>query len=321
MASPQNPPYAKRFLDVPDQVAQLQQRGLGITDQKTAESCLRRIGYYRLSAYWYPFRVLTNARPPVRSDQFLPGSRLEDAVALYVFDKKLKMLVMDALERVEVAVRVELSLCLGRKGAFAYLDPTQLHPDFSTRFTHSGPPSYITWVNKMSQPFSRSKEDFVQHFKSKYELPMPIWIACELWDFGMMSTLYSGLKAPDKQAIAVNFKIANGALLESWLRALNSVRNIVAHHARLWNRVLVDYPTLPRRGVIPSFDVLLALPNVEKRIYAILCVLAHLLNEINPNSNWKHRVVALANSFPTMPHAKLNDMGFPSLWQTHSFWI
>ena len=326
MASSQNLPYTKPFLELSDQVAQLQHRGLGVTDLKAAESCLRRIGYYRLSPYWYPFRVLTNAHPPVRIDQFLPDSRLEDAVALYVFDKKLRMLVMDALERVEVAVRVEISLCLGRRGAFAYLDPAELHPDFS-RWPQSGPPAYINWVNKMSQLVSRSKkEEFVVHFKDNYQPPLPVWMACELWDFGAMRELYGGLKSQDKQTIAVALNVDNGKLLESWLHSLNFVRNIVAHHGRLWNRPLVISPSLPPRGSMPAFDVLRPDPNStlrlnsDKRIYAILCILAHFIKVINPNSGWKNRVVALATSFPAMPHAKLSDMGFPANWQTHSFW-
>ena len=225
---------------------------------------------------------------------------------------------MDALESVEVAMRVELSLCLGRKGAFAYLNPAELDSDFS-RWPKSGSPEYISWVSKMSQMVGRSKEEFVSHFKDKYELPMPIWEACELWDFGMMSRLYSGLKAPDKQTIATRLEVANGGLLESWLRALNVVRNIVAHHARLWNRLLGVSPTLPRRGLMPPFDVLPR--HTNKRIYSILCILAHFLKVINPNSGWRARVVALVDKFPPMPHARLSDMGFPADWKTHPFWI
>lgn len=316
--------YSKPFLELPDQVALLQGRGLEISNVVAARNCLRRIGYYRLSAYWYPFRAPTSTKPPSRSDAFLPGSRLEDALALYVFDKNLKLLAMDALERVEVAMRVELSLCLGRKGAFAYLDSAQLNPNFSiVSRDHSSP--FNDWIRKMDLLHSQSNEEFVAHFNRKYGpananhlSPMPIWMACELWDFGMMSRLYSGLKDPDKQFIAVRLGLPNRTLLESWLHALNVIRNIVAHHGRLWNRFLGVAPQISRRGLMPSFDVLP--PNTNKRIYAILCVLAHLLSQINPNSTWKKRVVVLANSFPHMSHAKLSDMGFPANWKTHAFW-
>lgn len=326
MSSPTTP-YSKPFLELTDQIALLESRGLMITDASAAQKCLRRIGYYRLMAYLYPFREPRGSRPPSRSDKFLPDSRFEDAIHLYVFDKKLKMLVMDAIERVEVAVRVELSLVLGRRGAFAYLDPTQLHPNF-LRFPKSiapGPsksitPDFVTWVNKMSQLPNRSKEDFVAHFKRKYDFPMPIWMACELWDFGMMSTLYSGLLLSDKQAIADQLAVANHELLESWLRSLNVIRNIVAHHGRLWNRTLGVSPALPGLGVMPDFDVMRPERDINKRIYFALCILSHLLKIINPTSSWKNRVVELADAFPIMPHAQLNSAGFPANWKTHAFW-
>jgi len=311
--------YPKPFLDLPDQVALLQMRGLRISDGAAAQRCLRRIGYYRLSAYWYPFRVPVAVAPPTRSDDFLPNSRFADALALYVFDKRLKLLVMDAIERVEIAMRVELSLCLGSKGAFSYLDAAQLDPKFSAS-TSGGSSLLDDWKAKMTTLHNQSHEEFVRHFDGVYSLPMPIWMACELWDFGMMSRLFSGLKAPDKQTIALRFGVPKAGWLESWLRALNVVRNIVAHHARLWNRLLGVSPALPPRGSMPGFDGLQLFPNVNRRVYAILCILAHLLSVINPNSHWKNRVVALANAFPSMPHAKLSDMGFPANWQTHSFW-
>lgn len=311
--------YLKPFLDVPDQIALLQSRGLEITDVVAAQRCLRRVGYYRLSAYWHPFYAPTNARPPARSQQFLPNSRFEDAIALYVFDKKLKLLVMDAIERVEIALRVELSLCLGRKGPFAYLDPTQLHPKFSL-LDSSGQSPLSIWQTKMTALHNQSSEEFVRHFNGNYQRPMPIWMACELWDFGMTSRLYSGLKLADKQDIAKQFSIANHALLESWIRSLNSVRNIVAHHGRLWNRFFGASPSLPRPGLMSNFDALHSVPFVNKRIYFVLCVLAHFLSVINPSSGWKSRVVALIDAFPNMPHAQLTSAGFPADWKTHAFW-
>jgi abortive infection bacteriophage resistance protein len=101
---------------------------------------------------------------------------------------------------------------------------------------------------------------------------------------------------------------------------LNVIRNIVAHHGRLWNRFLGVAPTLPRPATMPDFDVLLAQRSINKRLYFVLCVLAHFLSIISPTSSWKKRVVALADALPPMPHAKLSDAGFPADWKTHAFW-
>ncbi len=312
--------YSKPFLHLSAQVALLQARGLKVTDVATAEKCLRRIGYYRLSAYWYPFRVLTNSQPPVRSDNFLDGSRFQDAVSLYVFDKKLKMLALDAIERVEIAVRVGIALLLGARNPFAYTDTLSFRPEFQSRILRSGSTAFLEWTNRMNDMVNRSSEDFILHYRAKYRMPLPIWIAIEVWGFGMLSKFFSGLLDSDRTAIARKFHISNAIILESWLRALNLCRNIIARHGRLWNRSLVDYPVLPYQGRMPDFDALHAHSNINKRLYFVLCILAHFLSVINPSSDWKSRVVALADGFPTMPHAKLNDIGFPANWKTHAFW-
>ncbi len=315
-----NPPYLKPFLDLPAQVQRLKSYGLEITNEALATKWLRRIGYYRLSGYLHLFRVPTPYVPPTRSNFFLPDSRFEDACELYIFDKKLKMLMMDAIEQVEVSVRVEVALLLGQRDPFAYADPVQLDPNFGKNSSSEGQQAYTRWMNEMNVAISRSREEFVRHYLATYSLPLPIWIAIELWDFGALSHFYSGLQVTDRAIIAQNFGIPNSILLRSWLHSLNYCRNIIAHHGRLWNRNLVVYPRLPFVGKISAFDALDRRTDVDKRLYSILCILSYLLDTINPNFNWKNRVVALANSFPAMPHAKLSDAGFPPNWKTHSFW-
>ena len=122
------PPYAKPYLSFADQVQLLQQRGMGITNAWQAERHLARIGYYRLKDYWYPLR---QSRQAVRADgsryteileDFRHGSLFEHAVDLYIFDKKLRMLMADAIERIEVALRVEVAHHLGKRDPFAHRD-------------------------------------------------------------------------------------------------------------------------------------------------------------------------------------------------------
>ena len=49
-------PYDRPWLSFEDQLKQLEERGLGVTDRASAVSYLDRVGYYRLNGYWYPFR-------------------------------------------------------------------------------------------------------------------------------------------------------------------------------------------------------------------------------------------------------------------------
>lgn len=280
--------YNKPFLDLPQQLALLKQRGLKVRNDAEALECLHRNGYYRLSAYWYPFRELVPfSNPPQRKDQFLEGSVFEDAMALYRFDKAFKLLLLDALERIEIAARVEIALRMGAQSPFAYADSTLLHPNFS-RPDRNGRVNYQMWHDKFDAAVYRSRDDFVLHYKRKYgsQAPLPIWIAIELWDFGMLSRIFGGLKIRDRRAVAARFAVPDERLMESWLRSLNYVRNVIAHHGRLWNLGLVDRPKLPARGVINDFDDLTFDPEANQRIYSICCILSYLSRSTNAHSDW-----------------------------------
>ena len=244
--------YAKPWTSYAQQLHILQQRGMQVSDPAKALEYLERIGYYRLSGYWYDMRLwqrdARNKR--VVLDNFKPGTQFQDVAALYVFDKRLRLLTLDALERIEVAVRVDLSYRLGQKGAFAYRDPMQFHPNFVHRVQpRSGLTKHNDWLNNQEYLIRRSREKFIEHYRSKYGLPLAIWVACEVWDFGCMSILFSGLPTAEQDAIAKGYGLpeSHGQMFATWLRSLNYLRNVSAHHSRLWNRNVVDQPKLPKR--------------------------------------------------------------------------
>jgi abortive infection bacteriophage resistance protein len=320
--------YTKPHLEFEEQLRLLKTRGLEVTDDAAALQYLRRLGYYRLSGYWYPCRQLISLLPnqikpirPQRKDEFMSGSRLQDAVQLYVFDKKLRLLMLDAIERVEVAFRVDIAHLLGKKDRFAHNNPSLLHGNFTKKVDRrTGRTQYDEWLIKHDQLIRRSKEDFVEHYKAKYGLPLPIWVAIELWDFGLLSVFYKGMTVQDKTVIAAKYGIPEFQVMESWLRCLNYVRNVVAHHSRLWNRNLIDQPKLSAKGVMPAFDPFIGNVHVTSRIYIVICILAHLMKRVCPRSTWQTRLVELIKSFPDAAHMKVKDMGFPEDWEEHVFW-
>lgn len=310
--------YGKPHLSLSDQLSLLKSRGLQFADDTQAIECLHRNGYYRLSAYWYPFREIVSGR---RSDSFLSDSNFEAARELYVFDKRLKLLLLDAIERVEIAVRAEIALYLGAQDTYAHDNPAFFRPSFLA-VQPSGQSHHQEWLKKFESAVKRSKDEFVLHHKRKYgsRLPLPIWIAIELWDFGLLSHFYSGLATPHCIAIATRFSVPNWNLMKSWLRSLNYVRNVIAHHGRLWNLNLADNPSLPNLGVMPDFDSLVSLPHVNTRIYGICCILSHFSKVVNSQSSWPQYLTELVQNFPNITHAKVQDMGFPGNWETHAFW-
>lgn len=320
--------YNKPYLTFEQQLELLKSRGLEVTNDIIALEYLRRLGYYRLSGYWYPCRKLiplaeqqTKSLRPRRSDEFIPGARFQDTVALYVFDKKLRLLILDAIERIEVAFRVDIAYLLGEKDPFAYTNPDLLHGNFTKKIdSKTGKTRYQEWISKHDQLIKRSKEDFVEHYKAKYGLPLPIWVAIELWDFGLLSVFYQGMAVKDKAVLANKYNIPDWQIMESWLRTLNYVRNVVAHHSRLWNRNLIDQPKLAKSGEMPAFDRFIGNTHMTSRVYVVLCILAHYMKIICPRSTWQIRVMKLIHSFPDSNYMNIQDMGFPAEWEQQVFW-
>lgn len=324
--------YNKPHLSFDQQLALLKKRGLEITDDVLGISYLGRIGYYRLSAYLYPLRTPLITQDPTtqkikvtRQDQFIAGSKFDDALKMYVFDKRLRLLLLDAIERIEVALRVDISYTLGSKDTFAHTNPGMLHGNFAKKKKPNGSTAHQDWLAKYEKVLKRSKEDFFKHYKNKYGLPLPIWVSVELWDFGMLSTFYQGMQTADKTTIAEKYGVLDFRVMESWLRTLTYIRNVAAHHSRLWNRNLVDQPKLPKVGEIKAFDPLVfnsaISQDVTSRLYCVLCILIYLLKVIGPKSSWRDRLREMIDEFPvSTQQLSISEMGFPKGWESQDFW-
>lgn len=311
-------PYNRPWKDRADQIVLLQSRGLDISDADIAKECLAKIGYYRLSGYWYSFRELDANRKV--TDQFKPDAKFSDAVDLYIFDKKLRLLALDALERIEVAIRVEIAHTLGARDTFAHQNGSHLDGSFTKRKGRY-PSRHENWLNRYTNLLSQSKEDFVDHYQKTHGLPLPIWVSIEIWDFGAMSLLYSGMQRTDRDNIAQKFNAPDGRYLASWLRSLNYLRNICAHHSRLWNRNILEQPKIP--PVAQAGDLIqLSSNKMIARSFLLFCILQTLMREICPNSQWHERFKQHMTSFPNISsgHCSLLQMGCPEHWEGWSLW-
>lgn len=326
---------AKPWKSYEEQLDLLISRGLLVTDRSRALDYLQRIGYYRLSGYWYPFRQRSGrfmyldqqGRKPAKKqrkvvtlalDQFRSGARFEDAVKLYVFDKKLRLLAMDALERIEIALRVDISHTLGEFDPFAYLRPELFHDSFSRELNNGkGVTQHHEWLGRHARLINESKEEFVRHNKTKYGLPLIIWVACEVWDFGTMSRLYAGMREADQDAISAKYGVHSGRTFRTWLRSLNYLRNVCAHHSRLWNRNIVVQPKLPSTEELAWVGPFEHDSHLRDRCYLLLRIARHLIQVVNPSSSWPERVKAHLETFPDLDRLGLNlaGMGAPDGWE------
>jgi abortive infection bacteriophage resistance protein len=314
----------KPWLSFSDQLQQLQARGLHVGDHATALDYLERLGYYRLSGYWYPLRAIDRAASQaqgkaVRLKTFVAGSRFEDVVRLYVFDKKLRLLALDALERIEMAVRVDVAHLLGRRDARAHENPACLHGSFTKRLLVSGPNKGMTehqvWLDKYQSLLHRARnEPFVAHHRQQYG-SLPVWAATEVWDFGLLSRLFAGMQHADQQTIAALYGAPNGRAFAQWLRSLNFIRNVSAHHSRLWNMNVLEVSALPP-GWSPQLN--------NKRPFFYFCLMQHLMRVICPNSSWGQRFkTLLADEFPATAASQqlaLTEFGVFPGWQGWALW-
>ena len=89
-------PFTKRFESSVNLVNLLESRGLQICDRNKAIQYLDNIGYYRLSAYMYPLLKM-----PKTAHLYKEGSTFEKVMMLYRFDKKLRLLMFNEIEKIE----------------------------------------------------------------------------------------------------------------------------------------------------------------------------------------------------------------------------
>jgi len=286
--------YQKPPLTYEAQLDLLISRGLQVANRHTALVYLKNISYYRLSAYYFPFK---------HSEEFKSNTCFEDIIHLYTFDRKLRLLVMDAIEPIEIALRSQVIYHLSHTyGAFGYLNAK----NFSHRFKHH------EWLAHLDQLIADATETFILHYKNKYisSTHMPLWMALEVVSFGGLSRLFRGLVGADQQIISKQYDLQD-TVLSSWLHMLVYVRNLCAHHARLWNRTLTFKPKLPEKSA--------AWKDVSNtRIYSVLAMIQYLLRQINPQSTWRQRLISLLNDYPQI---SVSVMGFPDSWQESSIWV
>lgn len=319
------PAYQKPFLTFDEQINLLENRGLNLSNREQARADLERIGYYRLSAYWYSFRIRSPTHQEgvdTPGDEFKPGYDFQHAMELYTFDRQLRLILLDAIERIEVSVRVLLAYQMGMHGPFSYLDKTMLGKHCNAP-SHKNPATsqFDEFTSKLNVAVQDSREAFAVHYREKYQGQVPIWVAIELWDFGMLSRFFQFLNVPDREAVARMLGLDRHKTLVSWLESLNLLRNICAHHGRLFKRQLVNAPKVPKSKEMNAFHHLRRIRDRDRtRLYPLLCVIAYLHTYVSPSSTWNNRLLNHFEQFPKVPHASASDYGFPDTWRDEPLW-
>jgi len=301
--------YTKVPLSIDEQAQRLMDRGLLCANPDRLKHYLAHIGYYRLSAYWLPFEQ-PSAGEGRRNHKFLPGTTFDRMLNLYIFDRKLRLLVMDAIERIEVAVRTRWAGAMAlRHGAHAHMQSAL----FKNPWKHTSD------LARVSGELEASSETFVIHYRSRYTEPFlpPIWAVVETMSLGTLSRWVSNTRDNEvKKEIMQNLQLPTVEILEKVLHTFTPMRNVCAHHGRLWNRrfamSLPDIKRLRDRMVQPE-----APHHQAHYLFNYLVVIEYLMSVINPRGSWKRRLVELLDS---VGDAERQAMGFPPDWKARSPW-
>jgi len=292
--------YSKPFLPYQDQMSLLKERGMLFKDENKALHLLERIGYYRLSGYWYP--LLANKQNHI----FKLGANFETAFNLYKFDRELRKMLSAEIEKIEVAIRSKMAYELSIAHNPFWIENINLF---------SSERNFQEILSKINEEYERSNEKFIHAFKSKYSNPLPpSCIILEIASFGTLSRLYSNLKpSKTKRDIAKSFALPD-VVFDSWLHSLACVRNMCAHHCRVWNNLIKIRPLSPRK---PKNNWLVNIPINSDCVYYALSMIIYFLNVINPNHTFKQKVKALFLKYPNVDRAA---MGFPTNWDLEPLW-
>lgn len=308
-------PFKKPALALEDLTFLLATRGLKFDDWAGAHTHLEHIGYYRFTGYLRPFKIGGGGDD---AENFRPGTAFEDVHDRYIFDRKIRLLILEAVEKIEIAARSAISDSVSsRHGPHWYMDaklfgrPNYYHRNhkFDAAAWHA---SFIEDIKRQIGHDDPQRRDiFVKHYYDTYDDPEmpPCWMVFEVITFGSISQCLKFLKSPECASVCKKFGLSH-QIISSWLHSISYVRNLCAHHSRLWNRVLTIKPTISnahRRAFSTGND----------RLYAALLAMQILLSRIWSNNEWAERLKSLIDSHPNIP---TTSMGFPAQWESLREW-
>lgn len=313
----------KPFRTLEEQADLILSRGC-LGDKKTVMEKLSFVNYYRLSAYLYPYRKI-DSDTGLRSDDFIDGTDFTEIWNTYRFDRRLRMILLDAIERFEIALRTRIAYCWANANPGKFQSNPQNNPDaFASAFlapNARGTSSRDEFLAEVQRNYNRSNADCANHHKAKGFFSvkdLPVWVFVEFAMFGNLATLFrKGLPLPVRRAITSSFGLSDPKKLSSVISLLGEVRNNCAHHSRVWNASWTYKPknSATPQPIAPSLPDLGALKSskIDKAKTAYILLLCDfLVGKIAPDSRWKNRLRSLFEEIPLTPF-NIRQMGIDEI--------
>jgi abortive infection bacteriophage resistance protein len=294
--------YSKTCTLPQDLTLLLKSRGLSISDEQRAISYLTNIGYFRLSAYLYPLLDI-----PKEDHIYKSGATFDMALDMYRFDRKLRILLFNEIEKIEVAIRSAMN---------NWITDALNDVFWITNDAYFSSHAIFTKTTALIQSeIEKSKEEFIEHFKNKYSNPYPpAWMISEIIPLGMLYNIFNNLKSKSLKKKIANYFGLSLPVFTSWMLVLSNLRNLCGHHVRIWNKEISLIATDPVNRRFPWIDSSFTDP---KRIYYRICIIKYLLFTVSPNNKFTEKLKSLLAEYPTVD---IRAMGFPVDWQNESLW-
>ncbi len=270
------------------QIAKLRERGCIIDNEEYAIETLTYINYFRLSHYFEPFTVSKN--------RYEEGITFEDIMRVYKFDRRLRSILIDALEEIEIALRAAISNYHALKyGALGYLNAS----NFDHHHNHH---QFLGKIRHLVD--SNEDREFVRHYNNKYRGDFPLWVMMELFSFGTLAFFYKDMHHADKKELAANFYHCSSSELDNWVFCLNELRNYCAHYNRLYGNT---FPVMPKKP-----------HELDRELRPDVFGYMMIMKQIHHNpEDWNRQVIGPISRMIKRDAdiIRLEHLGFPKDWE------
>jgi len=270
-----------------EQYNKLLEKGCLIEDELFCKQVLERVSYYRLSAYFIPFK---------RKGGYIEGTSFKRVYRIYEFDRKMRNLLFSAAEELEIYLRVQIGHYFSfAYGALGYMSPA----NFSGRHDDAKFKSLLQQViaNNATTPF-------VAHHIQKYGGDFPFWVVIELFTLGMLSRLCADMQTKDRKALAAKLVQSSSENLKSWMQCLTELRNLCAHYSRLYNYPFKNIPRIPQ-GLTHQ---------PQRKLFDVILVIKWMYFDPDAwRTEFLPQLTALLEEYSD--DIELSEIGFPADWE------
>jgi len=304
----------KPAFTISDHIALLKRRGMIFKDEVKAHDVLKKIGYYHLKGYWW------DMQSDAVSHIFQPDVYFEDIIERYHFDRRLRIILFESIEQIEVALRTKMIYHLSvAYGGLWYLNPALFE---TAAINQNGitQTAHLFALDELQKEFNRSQEIFIKDQRFRYPgQPADAWKILEIASMGTLSKLYKNLKnkLPEKATIANEMGLNSTFTFVGWLEAITLMRNTIAHHARLYSRPMVKRPSMQLNNPAGAWFIQAVKQGQIDKPFSTISCMVYLCKHLNQTDEIKQKIIDLIDLYPNVPIYKL---GFFNHWRTAPLW-